>query len=85
MRGDTGDLAENGTRQKILILSGPRGLIGADIDKILGVLRFPGGRVLDPPAHLSEEEIAFIEGVVILEKRFISIFRSEEILDIGAG
>jgi purine-binding chemotaxis protein CheW len=84
MPGDTVDMTENGVRQKILILSGPGGLIGADIDNILGVLRFPGGKVLDPPAHLSEEEAAFIEGVVILEKRFISIFRSEKILDIGA-
>ena len=83
-RNDTGEMSESALRQKILVLSGPRGLIGANVDNVLGVLRFPGGKVLDPPAHLSEEEMAFIEGVVELEKRFISILRSEEILDMGA-
>ena len=75
------DFEYSGNR-KILILSGPKGLIGATIDKVLGVVRFPGGSVLDPPAHLSEEELKYLEGVVISEKRFISIIRSYDALDI---
>jgi purine-binding chemotaxis protein CheW len=67
---------------KILILAGPKGMIGATIQKILGVVRFQEGTVLDPPGHLSEGESRFIEGVVILEKRFISIVRSYDALDI---
>ncbi len=67
---------------KILILAGPRGLIGATIDKILGVVRFTEGSILPPPGHLSDDELRFIEGVVILEKRFISIVRSYDALDI---
>jgi len=68
--------------RKILILSGPKGFIGATIDKVLGVMRFPAGAILDPPAHLTENELLYIEGVVILEKRFISIVRSGDALDI---
>ncbi len=67
---------------KILILEGPKGLIGATIDKVLGVVRFEEGNILDPPGHLSEEELRFIEGVVIQEKRFISIIRSCDALDV---
>jgi len=68
--------------RKILILSGPKGMIGATIDKVLEVVRFPAGTILDPPAHLTENELRYIEGVVILEKRFISIIRSDDALDI---
>jgi purine-binding chemotaxis protein CheW len=68
--------------RKILIISGPKGLIGASIEKVMGVVRFPEGSVLDPPSNLIEEERKYIEGVVILEKRFISIVRAEEALNI---
>ena len=71
-----------GARKKILIISGPKGLIGATIDKVLGVVRFSRGKLLDPPAHLTEEEAKFINGVVILEKRFISVIRAEDALNI---
>jgi purine-binding chemotaxis protein CheW len=75
----------NGRKEKILILSGPKGLIGATIDKIKGVVRFRENGVLAPPAHLTEEERRFIGGVVILEKRFISIIRFEDAMDIEVG
>jgi purine-binding chemotaxis protein CheW len=68
--------------RRILILSGPKGMIGATIDKVLGVMRFPEGTILDPPAHLTENELKYLEGVVILEKRFISIVRSDDALNI---
>lgn len=66
----------------ILIISGPEGFIGAIIDKIIGVVRLPFSKILQPPAHLSEAEMKFIEGVVILEKRFISIIRSQDAMKI---
>lgn len=69
-------------KKKILIISGPKGLIGATIDKVLGVVRFSQGKLLDPPAHLTEEELKFINGVVILEKRFISVIRAEDALNV---
>lgn len=70
---------------KILILSGPKGLIGAIIDKVIGVVRLSESTVLEPPAHLTEEERRFIDGVVIMEKRFISIIRAQDALQIEVG
>jgi purine-binding chemotaxis protein CheW len=67
---------------KIIVLAGPLGLIGAIIDKVLGVVRLPEDVILEPPAHLTEDETRFIEGVVIVEKRFISIIRAEDALNI---
>ena len=67
---------------KILIMAGPKGMIGATIHRVLGVVRFEEGMVLDPPGHLSEDALRFIEGVVIREKRFISIIRSYDALDV---
>lgn len=68
--------------KKILVISGPRGLIGVAIDKVIGVSRFPQSAILEPPAHLTETELKFLEGVVILAKRFISIIRTEETMNI---
>lgn len=79
---DTQIAAKSGTVEKILIISGPKGLIGATIDKVLGVIRLPHKKVLEPPSHLTEAELKFIEGVVIFEKRFISIIRPEDTMDI---
>jgi purine-binding chemotaxis protein CheW len=70
---------------KIIVLAGPLGLIGAIIDKVLGVVRLPDDVILQPPAHLTEDETKYIEGVVIVEKRFISIIRSEDALNIEVG
>ena len=76
---------ETDTGKKILIVSGPKGFIGATIDRVLGVVRFPRDKMLEPPAHLTEAELKFIEGVVISEKRFISIIRSEDTMNIEVG
>ncbi len=70
--------------KKILIIEGPKGLIGAVIDKVIGVVRLPLSEMLQPPGHLDENEQKFIEGVVVLEKRFISIIHSDAAMDIEA-
>lgn len=69
-------------QQKILIVTGSRGMIGATIDQVLGVVRIPSSEILNPPAHLSDEEIRYIAGVVILEKRFISLLRADVTMDM---
>ncbi len=84
---DAGDAepGSDGDRAKILIVEGPKGVIGVNIDRVLGVIRVPVHEVLDPPAHLSDEELRYISGVVIMQKRFISIVRSDEAVDIEIG
>lgn len=75
--------AEINEKLKILIIKGPKGPIGAVIDKLIGVMRIAKAEILPPPAHLSEEQVKFIEGIAVLEKRFISIINMEEAITIN--
>jgi len=75
----------SGMEKKIMIISGPKGMIGATIDKVMGVVRLPLSGMLQPPGHLDEKELKFIEGIVVIEKRFISVIHSGAAMDIEAG
>lgn len=70
-------------RKKILILKGSKGPFGALVDKVKGVIRISPSEIVEPPAHLTEAELMFIEGVVLHNSRFISLIRMGEILDIN--
>jgi purine-binding chemotaxis protein CheW len=70
------------TKQKILILKGPKGPIGALIDRVVGVIRTSGSKIVETPPHLPEAQMRFIEGVAIVDGRFISIIRTEEAVSI---
>jgi len=63
---------------KMLIVKGPKGPIGVTVDRVLGVVRIGESEILPPPSHLSEAELKFIEGVAVVEKRFVSIIQMEE-------
>lgn len=84
-KGDTvlADLQADNSRKKILTLKGPKGPAGAVIDKVKGVIRISPSEIVEPPAHLSEAELMFIEGVVLYNSRFISVIRMEKILEIN--
>ncbi len=75
----------SGVVRKILIISGPKGLIGATIDRVLGVVRLPVSEILDPPGHLNEDERQFIKGIAVLDKRFVSLIRADAAMDIETG
>lgn len=75
--------AEIDEKRKILIIKGPKGMIGAVIDKLVGVMHIAKADILPPPSHLSEEQLKFIEGIAVLEKRFISIINMEEAITIN--
>lgn len=68
---------------KMLIIKGPKGLIGAAIDRVIGVVRIAKTEVLPPPSHLTEIELKFIEGIAVIDKRFISIINMEEAINIS--
>lgn len=76
---------KNRQEKKILIIDGPKGLLGATIDKVIGVVRLPSSEILQPPGHLDENGLKFIEGIVVLKKRFISIIHSDAAMDIEIG
>jgi purine-binding chemotaxis protein CheW len=63
---------------KMLIVKGPKGPIGVTVDRVIGVVRIGESEILPPPSHLSEAELKFIEGVAVVEKRFVSIINMEE-------
>jgi len=69
-------------KQKILILKGPKGPIGALIDRVVGVIRPSDSKIVETPPHLPEAQMRFIEGVAIVDGRFISIIRTEEAASI---
>jgi purine-binding chemotaxis protein CheW len=69
-------------RGKILIIKGPKGPIGAEIDKVIGVVSIAKSEIIPPPSHLTEAEHKFIEGVTVVDKRFISIIQMEEAIKI---
>ncbi len=71
------------SRKKILILKGSKGPFGAVIDKVNSVIRISPSEIVEPPAHLSEAELIFIEGVVLHNSRFISVIRIEEVSNIN--
>ena len=66
------------TKGKMLIVKGPKGPIGVTVDRVIGVVRIGESEILPPPSHLSEAELKFIEGVAVVEKRFVSIINMEE-------
>jgi purine-binding chemotaxis protein CheW len=80
--GKEGQPGQSSPGEKILIIAGPKGVIGATVDRVIGVVSLPKDEVLEPPAHLTETEMKFIEGIVILDKRFISVVRAGDTMDI---
>ena len=76
---------KNNQEKKIMIIDGPKGFIGATIDRVIGVVRLPLSEILQPPGHLDENGLKFIEGIVVLKKRFISIIHSDAAMDIEIG
>jgi len=75
----------NGDKSKILILRGPKGSIGVVVDKVADVIRVSSEEIVEPPSHLIEDKAKFIEGVVIVGNRFVSVMRLSEIMNFTIG
>jgi purine-binding chemotaxis protein CheW len=69
----TGMSSDDIGKGKILIVRGPKGPAGVAVDKVIGVVRIPRSDILPPPSHLSEGEVKFIDGIAVVDKRFVSI------------
>ncbi len=69
-------------KQKILILKGPKGPAGALIDRVTGVIRPSLSKIAETPLHLREDQMRFIEGVAIVDGRFVSVIRMGEAIAI---
>ena len=75
--------SEGNGKEKILIIKGLKGPIGATVDKVIGVVRVARNEIVPPPSHLTEAELRFIEGIAVVDKRFISIVNMEEVVVIN--
>jgi len=73
---------EDGRRQKILVLKGPQGPIGALVDRVIGVIRPLASEIGETPPHLLEAQTRFIDGVVLVGGKFVSIIKTDETLTI---
>ncbi|GBE38734.1 chemotaxis protein CheW [bacterium BMS3Bbin08] len=71
---------DNEGKEKIIILSGEKEPIGILVGAVSDVQRFPEDGLLPPPSTLSDEEKRFIEGVVKIKNKFVSILKVDEIL-----
>jgi len=78
-----GSTAEDGYKRKILIVKGPKGRIGAAVDKVTGVVRIAESELLPPPSHLSDDELKFVSGIAVVEKRFVSILNMQEAVTLS--
>ncbi|MFZ5906142.1 MAG: chemotaxis protein CheW [Nitrospirota bacterium] len=74
---------EDGYRRKILIIKGPKGRIGAAVDQVTGVVRIAESGLLPPPSHLSDDELRFISGIAVVEKRFVSVLNMQEAISLS--
>lgn len=77
------DKQSDNKKGKILIIKGTKGPIGITVDKVIGVVRIAKSEILPPPSHLSEAELKFIDGIAIVDKRFISIINMEEAIALN--
>jgi purine-binding chemotaxis protein CheW len=66
---------------KIVILRGPKGSIGIFVETKMEVMIVPEKDIIEPPSHLSEEEIRYIEGVSVFDDDFVSVINMDELLD----
>lgn len=73
---------ENRGRQKIIILKTSKEPIGVLVGSVLDVIRFPKTELLQPPPTLNDEESGFIEGVVRIRNRFISVLNVNKIVEM---
>jgi purine-binding chemotaxis protein CheW len=74
------DDTEEGRKPKIIILRGPRGSIGIQIQSGLEVIMVSEADILEPPSHLTEEESRYVEGVFPWDGGYVSIVRLDELL-----
>jgi len=71
-------------KQKIMVLLTPKEPVGIIVGSVLDIIRFPETELLQPPATLNENEKSFIEGVVKINNKFISILNVKEIVKMEA-
>jgi len=69
-------------RQKIIVMFSSKELIGVLATRIIDVIRVPETELLPPPSTLSDREKSFMEGVIKIGDRFISVLKIDTIAEM---
>jgi purine-binding chemotaxis protein CheW len=74
-------------RQKIIVMFTSKQLVGILATKIIDVVRVSETELLPPPSTLSDKEKSFMEGVIKIGDRFISVLKIDNIvaMEINKG
>ena len=67
-------------KEKVIVAKGGRGPIGVLTDQVVDVIRVSEDSLNEPPTHLTESEVRFIESVSIHSGRFITVLKSDAAL-----
>lgn len=69
---------------KVLLLKTETGTVGICIGKRLNIISILEHTINPPPSHLSQNEARFLEGVALVEDRFISVLNLQRMVSIKA-
>ncbi len=72
----------NVEKQKIIVMLTSKNPVGILTDKIIEVIRIPQTDLLQPPSTLTDKEKGFIEGVLKIGDRFISVLNINKIVEM---
>ncbi len=67
-------------KEKVIVAKGEKGPIGILTDQVVDVIRVSEDSLNEPPTHLTESEVRFIESVSIHSGRFITVLKSDKTL-----
>ncbi len=73
----TGKKVSDSLKNRILVMEGKKGIVGCLVDEINGVVRTSLMKKEEPPEHIREEERVLIDGVFIIDSRFITLLRDK--------
>lgn len=68
-------------KRKILIIKGAKGQAGILIYGAMNVIGVPDELIQPPPAHMDDRGRMFVEAVLNLDGRFISVLRTDDFLN----
>lgn len=70
-----GTKVSNSVKNRILVMEGKRGILGCLVDEVIGVVRTSLINKEEPPEHLKEEQKVFIDGIFIIDSRFVTLLK----------
>ena len=77
---DSKEKADYSNKGKVVVLTGPSGQVGIQMQRNLNIVSLPMEDIQPAPGHLSGSDAFFIEGVVKIDGDFVSIVDTDRVL-----